>query len=125
MSQKSLVSLRTAIKTRFLCRCGTIHAGDQILAIDNIPLDSCTIEEASRLLQRSSDIVKLRIKKNLGAIVDEYDASSGLSNGPQTVVYTVELSRKNGPLGLTIAGTDDRYDPIFISQLAPGGLAEK
>ncbi len=55
--------------------------------------------------------------------MDEMDG--GGSSMPQTVVYTVEMSRKNGPLGLTIASTDDRYDPIFVSQLAPGGLVER
>uniref|UniRef100_A0A915BP83 PDZ domain-containing protein n=1 Tax=Parascaris univalens TaxID=6257 RepID=A0A915BP83_PARUN len=44
-------------------RCGSIHVGDRILAIDNIPLDSFTVEEAMRLLQRSGDVVKLRIRK--------------------------------------------------------------
>lgn len=62
--------------------------------------------------------MKLRIRKN-PSFYDELDP------GPHTVVYSVELSRKGGPLGLTIAGTDDRFDPIVISQLAPGGLAER
>jgi C-terminal processing protease CtpA/Prc len=100
-------------------RCGSINSGDQLLSIDNIPLDTCTVEEACRLLQRTTDIVKLRIRK--GATSGEDAADSG----PQTVVYTVELNRKGGPLGVTIVGTENRYEPIFISQLAPGGLAEK
>uniref|UniRef100_A0A183IV53 Glutamate receptor-interacting protein 2 n=1 Tax=Soboliphyme baturini TaxID=241478 RepID=A0A183IV53_9BILA len=98
-------------------RCGSIFPGDQLISIDNIPLDTCTVEEAVRLLQRSSDIVKLRVKKNSSL---EEDGSFG-----QTVVYSIELNRKGGQLGITIAGTDERNTPIFISQLALGGLAEK
>lgn len=89
-----------------------------LLSIDNIPLDTCTIEEAVRLLQKSSDIVKLRVKKNLSSL-DEFEPSSN------TVIYSVELNRKGGHLGITIAGNDDQVDPIIISQMAPGGIAEK
>ena len=41
------------------------------------------------------------------------------------VVYTVELQRHGGPLGITISGTDDPEDPIVISELTPHGLAER
>lgn len=40
-----------------------MQIGDQILAIDNIPLDSCSVEESMRLLQRSGNIVKLCVLK--------------------------------------------------------------
>lgn len=99
-------------------RCGSIQPGDQLLSIDNIPLDACTVDESVRLLQSSSDVVKIRIKK----------PASGVDlpeSAPKTVVYSVELSRKNGPLGITIAGVDDRSEPIIISQLTKGGLAER
>ncbi len=100
-------------------RCGSIHPGDQLLAIDNIPLDTCTVEEAVRLLQRSTDIVKLRVRKSSAFLSEEAEPSA------QTIVYSVELSRRGGPLGITIASTDERGDPVVISQLAPGGLAER
>ena len=41
------------------------------------------------------------------------------------VKYTVELEKEGGPLGITISGTDEPYDPIVISALTEGGLAEK
>lgn len=47
--------------------CGSLHSGDRILAVDNILLESCTVEEAMRLLQRSGDVVKLRIRKSVTA----------------------------------------------------------
>ena len=43
----------------------------------------------------------------------------------RAVTYTVELKRHGGPLGITISGTEEPFDPIFISGLTEGGLAEK
>ncbi|VDK51845.1 unnamed protein product [Anisakis simplex] len=97
-------------------RCGSISVGDRILAIDNIPLESCTVEEAMRLLQRCGDVVKLRIRK---AILQDENESS------HTVVYSIELNRKGRPMGITIASRGERGDPVIISQLAPRGLAER
>uniref|UniRef100_A0A5S6PZD9 PDZ domain-containing protein n=1 Tax=Trichuris muris TaxID=70415 RepID=A0A5S6PZD9_TRIMR len=78
-------------------RCGTVQPGDQLLAIDNIPLDTCTVEEAIRLLQRSSDVVKLRVKKYCS-------------------------SCEGADTSISIASTEDH---VLVSQLTPGGLAEK
>ncbi|MEQ2202923.1 Glutamate receptor-interacting protein 2, partial [Xenoophorus captivus] len=35
------------------------------------------------------------------------------------------LKRFNGPLGITISGTEEPFDPIFISGLTKKGLAER
>jgi len=51
---------------KFKKRCGSIQVGDQIHLIDDIPLDTCTLDEAMRLLQRSARIVKLVIIKGGG-----------------------------------------------------------
>jgi hypothetical protein len=40
-------------------------------------------------------------------------------------VYSIELARKGQPLGITIASSGERGDPIIISQLASNGLAER
>ena len=49
----------------FVCdRTGTIQPGDQLLAIDNVRLDSCTLEDSARVLQDTHDIVKLAIRKD-------------------------------------------------------------
>lgn len=42
-----------------------------------------------------------------------------------SVIYTVELKRYNGPLGITISGTEEPFDPIVISGLTKKGLAER
>uniref|UniRef100_A0A914GU04 PDZ domain-containing protein n=1 Tax=Globodera rostochiensis TaxID=31243 RepID=A0A914GU04_GLORO len=99
-------------------RCGSIQTGDRIHSIDNIPLEACTVEESIRLLQRSAPIVKLCIAKGGGEEQDILDSS-------QSVVYSVELSRNGQPLGVTIASAGGVLDPIVISQLMPGGLAER
>lgn len=41
------------------------------------------------------------------------------------VVYTVELQRNGGPLGITISGSDDLFEPLHVSGLTEGGLAER
>lgn len=42
-----------------------------------------------------------------------------------SIIYTVELQRYGGPLGITISGTEEPFDPIIISSLTKGGLAER
>ncbi|VDN17374.1 unnamed protein product [Gongylonema pulchrum] len=98
--------------------CGSLHCGDRILAIDHIILDSCTVEEAMRLLQRSSEIVKLRVRK---AGAPEQNSEDAV----KTLIYSIELSRKGGPLGITIASSGERNEAVLISHLTPGGLAER
>ena len=41
------------------------------------------------------------------------------------VTYTVELQKRGGVLGITISGTDSPLDPIMISGLTEGGLADR
>lgn len=35
------------------------------------------------------------------------------------------MNRNGGPLGITIASSGERHEPVLISYLAPDGLAEK
>ncbi|KAF7269698.1 hypothetical protein GWI33_017282 [Rhynchophorus ferrugineus] len=98
-------------------RTGTLHAGDRLLAIDNRPLDHLSLETAFDILQTSSnDIVTLKVEKT-----ETENANLFLDS----VVYTVELHRYGGPLGITISGSEDCGDPIVLSRLTEGGLAEK
>ena len=73
--------------------------------------DNCTIEDAVQILRNATDMVRLKIRK-------EDEEENGIS-------FTVELKRNGGPLGITITGSDDPFDPIVISGLAPGGIAER
>ncbi|XP_068525368.1 glutamate receptor-interacting protein 1 isoform X2 [Anas acuta] len=109
-------------------RTGTLELGDKLLAIDNIRLDNCSMEDAVQILQHCEDLVKLKIRKDednsetncipLAFITDEQESSGA-------IIYTVELKRYGGPLGITISGTEEPFDPIIISSLTKGGLAER
>ncbi|XP_039198198.1 glutamate receptor-interacting protein 1 isoform X4 [Crotalus tigris] len=98
-------------------RTGTLELGDKLLAIDNIRLDNCSMEDAVQILQHCEELVKLKIRK------DEDNSDEQESSG--TIIYTVELKRYGGPLGITISGTEEPFDPIIISSLTKGGLAER
>ena len=41
------------------------------------------------------------------------------------ISYSVELVRHGGPLGITISGTEEPFDPVIISGLTENGLAER
>lgn len=93
-------------------RTGTLHAGDRLLAIDNRPLDRMSLESAFEVLQSSTnDIVTLKIEKT-----ETENANLFLDS----VVYTVELHRYGGPLGITISGSEDCTEPIVLSRLTEG-----
>uniref|UniRef100_A0A8C1CZ90 Glutamate receptor interacting protein 2b n=1 Tax=Cyprinus carpio carpio TaxID=630221 RepID=A0A8C1CZ90_CYPCA len=98
-------------------RTGTLEPGDKLLAIDNIRLENCSMEDAVQILQQSEDLVKLKIRK------DEDNSDEQESSG--SIIYTVELKRYGGPLGITISGTEEPFDPIIISGLTKRGLAER
>ncbi|XP_057613621.1 glutamate receptor-interacting protein 1 isoform X7 [Chionomys nivalis] len=98
-------------------RTGTLELGDKLLAIDNVRLDNCSMEDAVQILQQCEELVKLKIRK------DEDNSDEQESSG--AIIYTVELKRYGGPLGITISGTEEPFDPIIISSLTKGGLAER
>ncbi|XP_061074796.1 glutamate receptor-interacting protein 2 [Conger conger] len=98
-------------------RTGTLEPGDKLLAIDNIRLENCSMEDAVQILLQSEDLVKLKIRK------DEDNSDEQETSG--SIIYTVELKRYGGPLGITISGTEEPFDPIVISGLTKRGLAER
>lgn len=93
-------------------RTGTLHAGDRLLSIDSRPLDHLLLDTALDILQGSNnDIVTLKVEKT-----ETENANLFLDS----VVYTVELHRYGGPLGITISGSEDCVDPIVLSRLTEG-----
>lgn len=71
-----------------------------------------SLESAFEVLQNSTnDIVTLRIEKT-----ETENANLFLDS----VVYTVELHRYGGPLGITISGSEDCAEPIVLSRLTEG-----
>lgn len=86
-----------------------MQAGDCLLAVNNNKVECITLEEAVHFLQ-NEEVVRLKLQK--GEVQSELDQLP--------VVYTVELARHGGPLGLTISGTEGVSDPIVISGLTEG-----
>ncbi|ELK34401.1 Glutamate receptor-interacting protein 2 [Myotis davidii] len=172
-------------------RTGTLEPGDKLLAIDNIRLDNCAMEDAVQILRQCEDLVKLKIRKDednsvvfgwkealwrqkmgsgppgcaschhstdecVNGWMSEWMSmresvhqglgelevpsswtllcwilplmSATLADEQETtgaISYTVELKRYGGPLGITISGTEEPFDPIVISGLTKRGLAER
>ncbi|XP_051509429.1 glutamate receptor-interacting protein 2a isoform X3 [Myxocyprinus asiaticus] len=98
-------------------RIGTLEPGDRLMAIDNVRLDNCGMEEAMMVLQQAEGMVKLRIQKDEDNL-DELESSG-------SIIFTVELKRHGGPLGITISGTEEPFNPILISSLTRNGLAQR
>ncbi|XP_064156428.1 glutamate receptor-interacting protein 2-like isoform X1 [Anguilla rostrata] len=98
-------------------RTGTLEPGDRLLAIDSVRLENCSMEDAVQILQQTEDLVKLKIQK------DEDNSDDPELSG--CIIYTVELRRYGGPLGITISGTEEPFDPIVISGLTRRGVAER
>uniref|UniRef100_A0A0N5A3W8 Glutamate receptor-interacting protein 1 n=1 Tax=Parastrongyloides trichosuri TaxID=131310 RepID=A0A0N5A3W8_PARTI len=99
-------------------RCGSIHVGDRIVSIDDIPLSTCTVAEGIRLLHRCGDIVHLLIQKHHRIIEKQRNESN------KRYIYDIALNRKGNPLGITIASNGETGEPIVITQVARGGVAE-
>lgn len=93
-----------------------LQRGDTILFIDNVSLRNKSLNEINQLLKTSEEVVKLKIRKE-----------EQITENPEEklVVYTVEMQRNGGPLGITISGSDDLFEPMFVSGLTEGGLAER
>ncbi|KAF3859707.1 hypothetical protein F7725_022106, partial [Dissostichus mawsoni] len=72
-------------------RTGTLELGDKLLAIDNIRVESCSMEEAVQILTQC----------------EELEVSG-------SIIYTVELQRYGGPLGITISGTEEPTGAIHV-----------
>ncbi|CAF0850655.1 unnamed protein product [Didymodactylos carnosus] len=98
-------------------RCGMIQPGDRLLSIDHHTLRGKSLTEIIHLLKNCDEIVRLKIKKD-----DVYSEDNLNEN---VVVYKVQLLRQGGPLGLTISGSEDVFEPIIVSGLCEGGLADK
>jgi hypothetical protein len=90
-------------------RTGSVQAGDKLLAINNSRIDTITLEDAVMFLQ-TEEVLRLKLQK--GEVETETDQLP--------IVYTVELVRHGGPLGITISGTESPNDPIVISGLTEG-----
>lgn len=46
-------------------------------------------------------------------------------SGSGALIFSVEIPRENNSLGLTISGKEQTGQPIVISEITPGGIAER
>uniref|UniRef100_A0A3Q2DAU5 Glutamate receptor interacting protein 2b n=1 Tax=Cyprinodon variegatus TaxID=28743 RepID=A0A3Q2DAU5_CYPVA len=67
---------------------------------------------------RRRPLLTLETLEKVCVFADEQETSG-------SIIYTVELKRYGGPLGITISGTEEPFDPITISGLTKRGLAER
>lgn len=101
-------------------RTGTLRPGDRLLAVDDRSLDRLhSADAAFDVLQRAvaGDVVSLTVEKM------EEGSAAGRNQQveeEERVEYTVELRRRDGPLGVTIAGSEDCREPIVLSRLTEG-----
>lgn len=75
-------------------RTGTLELGDKLLAIDNIRLDNCSMEDAVQILQHCEDLVKLKIRKD--------EDNSGISNA-HFCIFSGFLEHRLVPLHLNFS----------------------
>lgn len=74
-------------------RTGTLEPGDKLLAIDNIRLENCSMEDAVQILQQCDELVKLKIRK------DEDNSGTQRAKGDQIssrVALSMGSLYKNG-----------------------------
>ncbi|KAE8281177.1 Glutamate receptor-interacting protein 1 [Larimichthys crocea] len=96
---------------------GNVGVGRQAARIETSGWRTARWRKLSIILQQCEELVKLKIRK------DEDNSDEQEVSG--SIIYTVELQRYGGPLGITISGTEEPFDPIIISSLSKGGLAER
>lgn len=84
------------------------------MAINNRPLDHLLLDAALDVLKSlPNDIITLKVEK-----IETENSNLFLDS----VVYTVELHRYGGPLGITISGSEECVDPIILSRLTEGNM---
>ncbi|KAH7728002.1 disks large 3-like [Aphelenchoides avenae] len=125
---------------------GRLESGDQILAVDNTVLENVTHQFAVETLKATGNLVRLLYKKKpygdleaarlndstTRSIPDQsFGSQSHLSYQPQPYVQpeisteprAVTLRKGDGGLGFNIVGGEDG-EPIYISHVLPGGVAD-
>uniref|UniRef100_A0A8D0V753 PDZ domain-containing protein n=1 Tax=Sus scrofa TaxID=9823 RepID=A0A8D0V753_PIG len=100
-------------------RCGVLQIGDRVLAINGIPTEDSTFEEANQLLRDSSITSKVTLEI-------EFDVAESVI--PSSGTFHVKLPKKhNVELGITISSPSSRKpgDPLVISDIKKGSVAHR
>nr|KAF6452467.1 glutamate receptor interacting protein 1 [Molossus molossus] len=100
-------------------RCGVLQIGDRVLAINGIPTEDSTFEDANQLLRDSSITSKVTLEI-------EFDVAESVI--PSSGTFHVKLPKKhNVELGITISSPSSRKpgDPLVISDIKKGSVAHR
>uniref|UniRef100_A0A452IPP4 PDZ domain-containing protein n=1 Tax=Gopherus agassizii TaxID=38772 RepID=A0A452IPP4_9SAUR len=100
-------------------RCGVLQIGDRLMAINGIPTEDSTFEEANQLLRDSSITNKVTLEI-------EFDVAESVI--PSSGTFHVKLPKKhNVELGITISSPSSRKpgDPLVISDIKKGSVAHR
>ncbi|KAL6057951.1 hypothetical protein STEG23_015819 [Scotinomys teguina] len=100
-------------------RCGVLQIGDRVMAINGIPTEDSTFEEANQLLRDSSITSKVTLEI-------EFDVAESVI--PSSGTFHVKLPKKNSvELGITISSPSSRKpgDPLVISDIKKGSVAHR
>uniref|UniRef100_A0A452V4L0 Glutamate receptor interacting protein 1 n=1 Tax=Ursus maritimus TaxID=29073 RepID=A0A452V4L0_URSMA len=100
-------------------RCGVLQIGDRVMAINGIPTEDSTFEEANQLLRDSSITSKVTLEI-------EFDVAESVI--PSSGTFHVKLPKKHSvELGITISSPSSRKpgDPLVISDIKKGSVAHR
>ncbi|XP_065178920.1 glutamate receptor-interacting protein 1-like isoform X1 [Sycon ciliatum] len=102
-----------------LHKLGTVKVGDRLMRVNDRFVGDYTLSGAITALRESPNLVKLDI---------EYDVTlqAALQDNDPCSVLLVELVKPPGiSLGLTLSGSPDAGEAITISDIRPGGIADR
>jgi len=89
-------------------RMGILAPGDQIVHINGVPTSGLSLYEANEMIRKYYDVIKITVKKD-----EEIQGNS----------FGVEFNRRGEQLGITISGSEEPFDPIYITSIIEGSIA--
>ncbi|CEF68708.1 Discs large homolog 1-like protein [Strongyloides ratti] len=99
---------------------GRIKVGDKIISVDGVSLQNVSHDFAVKTLKSTGNKVTLRYCSNNSLVTQSYNSCSTENNQPRSLT----LIKNNQGLGFNIVGGEDG-EPIFISHVLPGGVADQ
>ncbi|XP_065067097.1 glutamate receptor-interacting protein 2-like isoform X2 [Rhopilema esculentum] len=95
-------------KASIAYRMGILVPGDQIIHINGASTSGYSLYEANELIRKCYDVMRITVKKD-----EEIQGNT----------FGVEFNRRGEPLGITISGSEEPFDPIYITSIAEESIA--